>query len=92
VASVVRSSRGDGECHLPRELRALKPHDALEQTGVEVRLDVVGEAVDVVVDRRRDALANRQAAFSAQPVQKGAAQRRMVKEAVEVGAADQASG
>jgi len=46
-----------------------------------MRLDVVGETVDVLVDRRCDALAGRRAKTGAQPVRIGAAQRRMVEDA-----------
>src|SRR5450830_1486747 len=78
------SPRGEG-------LGELESHDALEQIGVEMRLDVVGEAVDVVGrgrGGRRGARAQREAPRRPQAVDEGGAERRVVEEAVDVTAAD----
>jgi len=66
----------------------LEPHDPLEQTGVEMRLDMVGEAVEVVGRGRRGARAQREAPRRPRAVQERGAERRVVEGAVEVGAAD----
>src|SRR5450756_2028055 len=92
VEGAASSSTGDEERHPgARGLGELEPHDALEQIGVEMRLDVVGEAVDVV-GGRRGARAQREATRRPQAVDEGGAERRVVEEAVDVAAADGTGG
>src|SRR5665647_1329545 len=78
-------------CSGARGLGELEPHDALEQIGVEMRLDVVGEAVDVV-GGRRGARAQREAPRRLHQPPAGGAERRVVEEAVDVAAADGTGG
>jgi siroheme synthase-like protein len=70
----------------------LQADDPAQQVGVEVRLDVVGEAVDVVVGRRRRTLAERQAEIRAEAVEERRAEVGVVEEAVDVAAADAGDG